>query len=154
MNKRIRRIDIDTASVPRLGRRSSFISCRREPIHGLGPIPTLAAYVFPRRLAARKRISLAHVTGFSPSPSAAAWICCFSASVMGISIAAVLRSSGLLGGLPLLVSMPINIYRKISASTIASRYYSIHNNTRQEKTHRGPARPRWGKENELSPDSS
>jgi hypothetical protein len=50
-------------------------------------------------LAARKSISLAHVTGFSPSPSAAAWICCFSASVIGISIAAVLRSSGFLGGL-------------------------------------------------------
>ena len=81
-------------SGPRLGWRMSLIRSRREPLNGVGSIPPLSAYFTPRRLAARSSVSLAHVTGFSPATSAAAWICCFSASVIGISIAAVLRSLG------------------------------------------------------------
>src|SRR4051794_24205476 len=72
-------------------------------------IVTLALrFYLLRRLAALNRTSLAHVTGLASSASAAVCICSRSASVIGISIAAVLRSLGFLGGLPRLVSMPIN----------------------------------------------
>jgi hypothetical protein len=60
-------------SGPRLGWRMSLIRSRREPQNGLGSIPPLSAYFTPRRLAALSNVSLAHVAGFSPSNSAAAW---------------------------------------------------------------------------------
>src|SRR5262249_200097 len=70
-----------------------------------------------RLLAALKSVSLAHVTGLAPSDSAADHICSFSSSVIGISILAVLRSLGSLGGLPVrLFSMPLNIMVKSLAS--------------------------------------
>lgn len=124
-----------TESGPRLGWRISLIHWRREPsINGLGSIPLLSAHLLLRRLAALKSVSLAHVTGFASSDSAAALICSRSSSVMGICIPSVLRSLGFLGGLPRLFSMRINIYRINPLSTIAMHIKSVHNKTRQRKT--------------------
>lgn len=87
-----------------------------------------------RRFAALRSTSLAHVTGFTSSDSAAACICCLSSSVIGMSIAAVLRSLGFLGGLPRLLSMPLNIYRKKIVSSLASLINSVYNKYSQRKT--------------------
>jgi hypothetical protein len=67
---------------------------------------------------------------------------------------AVLRSLGFLGGLPRLVSMPLNISRKIAPSTIASRIYYIYNKSRHKKPRRCLAGWRRGNKTELSPDSA
>lgn len=125
-----------TESGPRLGWRIRLIIWRREPSkNGLGSIPPLSAHLLPRRLAALKSVSLAHVTGLASSTSAAASICCFSASVIGISMAAVLRSLAGLGGLPIrLFPMPLNIYKKSMASTLAMQTYYLYNKCRQRKT--------------------
>src|ERR1700741_133457 len=55
---------------PALWRRSRLIPCRRVGLRPLGSIPPLSAH-FLRRLAALKRVSLAHVTGLGSSASAA-----------------------------------------------------------------------------------
>lgn len=80
-------------------------------------ILTRSAYL--RRLAALRSTSLAHVTGFASSDSAADMICCFSDSDSGIFISSVRRSPGLLGGLPRFVSMSLNIPIKIVTSSLA-----------------------------------
>src|SRR5262249_5943352 len=95
----------------------------------MGSEPLLSAYL-PRRFAALNSTSLAHVTGLASSDSAAVSTCCFSASVIGMSMADVLRSLGFLGGLPRLFSMPLNISIKIVASTLATLVYSIYNKSR------------------------
>ena len=99
-------------------------------------------YVAPRRFAARSSTSLAHVTGLASSDSAADTICRFSASVMGISMAAVLRSLGFLGGLPRLVSMPLKIYRKNPLSSLARRIISVYNKYGKKKPPEALARDR------------
>jgi hypothetical protein len=114
--------------------RSSPINCHRAPSnHGPGSTPPLSAHLL-RRLAALKSVSRAHVTGLASSDSAADSICFFSASVIGISIMAVLRSLGFLGGLPRLVSIQINISIKNSASTLVMQISYLYNKYSQRKT--------------------
>lgn len=108
----------------------------------------------PRRFAALRSTSLAHVTGFASSASAAACICSRSCSVIGISIAAVLRSLGFLGGLPRLISISVNIYRKIPMSTIALPNYSVYNKFRQRKTPMQPWRATLGRAKPAFADSA
>ncbi len=115
--------------------RSCLISDRRDRFAPLGSIPPLSAHLLPRRLAALRSTSLAHVTGLASSDSAAACICSRSASVIGISMADVLRSLGFLGGLPIrLFSIPLNIYRKSFVSTLALPTNSVYNKYSQRKT--------------------
>jgi hypothetical protein len=99
----------------------------------MGSKPLLSAYLL-RRFAALNNTSLAHVTGLASSDSAADCICCFSASVSGMSMESVRRSSGALGGLPRLVFMQINISMKILASSLALPIYYLYKKCGQEKT--------------------
>ena len=107
-------------AVPRLGRRNSPINCYRAPSnHGPGSTPPLSAHLL-RRLAALSRTSLAHVTGFASSASAAFSIASFSPDESGSFIDSVRRSSGAFGGRPIrLFSIKLNIPIKSLASTLA-----------------------------------
>jgi hypothetical protein len=60
---------------------------------------------FCRRFAAFRRILRDQVTGFSSSDSAAAQIAALSASVSGILMSDVCRSSAFFGGRPLIMSI-------------------------------------------------
>jgi len=139
---------------PRLGRRSGLISRRRGPTTDWVRLPPRSAYFTPRRLAARNRTSLAHVTGLASSASAAVWICCFSASVSGMSMLAVLRSCGSLGGRPRLLSMPINISMENSPSILDPPTNYIYDKYSNKKPRRNLAGSRRGNEIELSPNSA
>lgn len=122
----------------------AYTSPKRSVKTRMGSEPLPSAYLL-RRFAALNRTSRAHVTGLASSASAAVCICSRSASVIGISIAAVLRSLGFLGGLPRLVSMLINIYRKNVVSTIDLPNNSVHNKPRQKKTPMQPWRATLGR---------
>ena len=100
-----------TGEWPASWRRSGLITHRMDA-------PLLAASVTHplcyrcRLLAARNRIFRAQVTGFAPSASAADRSRSFSLAVSGIFMLAVLRSSGCLGGRPL---MPLSSTHKKNA---------------------------------------
>ena len=86
-----------------------------------------------RRFAALNRTSLAHVTGFASSASAAFSIASFSSAESGSFIDSVRRSSGGFGGRPR-VSMNINIPIKIMASTLVPDNNYGYNKYSQRKT--------------------
>jgi len=82
--------------------------------------PALRYYLL-RRFAALSRTSLAHVTGFASSASAAFSIAPFSSAERGSFIDSVRRSSGAFGGRPIFgFPMKLNIPIKSLASTIVS----------------------------------
>jgi hypothetical protein len=98
-------------------------------------IETLALrFHLPRRFAARKSTSLAHVDVSCPAAasSSARW-----ASVSRIRSSAALRSSGGLGGRPIrgCFSMNLNVATKTFASTLAMPTLRCYNKwSRKEKT--------------------
>jgi len=69
-----------------------------------------------RRFAARSNTSRAHVTGFSPTASAASCIWYFSSAVIGSFIDSVRRSSGAFGGRPVLGMTTNHTHEKFSVN--------------------------------------